>query len=123
MERETVVIQFNSGEIIITEIDDVDPFDDTNYKTLELFYPAMIVPVPPQQGGQPGQIAFQKYFPFSDNSKKLEVKRTAIRSLSTAADDLVRAYDNWITNVKAQDAGIVPATPADMPRSTELDLK
>lgn len=116
MEREVVVIMLNSGEILITEIEDTDPFDDTNLTTLELFYPAMIIPI--QQ--QPGQIGFQKYFPFSDNSKKTEIRRSAIRTISIAAKDIARAYGDWKTQVKAQESGIIPATQADMPRSTEL---
>jgi len=117
MEEEVKIIMLNSGEILITGIEDTDPFDDTNYKTLELLYPALIIPI----REQPGQIGFQKYFPFSDNSQKCEIRRSAIRTISTAVKDIARAYGDWKTQVKAQEAGIVTATQADMPRSTELN--
>lgn len=104
---ETKVIMLNSGEIIITEIDDVDPFDDTNYSTLDLHFPAMIIPIPSQQPNQPNQIGFQKYFPFSDQDGDLKIRRAAIRNVSTAVADIKRAYGEWVTQVKAQEAGII----------------
>lgn len=107
MENETIVIMLNSGEIIITEIDDVDPLDDTNYRELSLYYPAMIIPIPAQQPNQPNQIGFQKYFPFSDQDKDMKIRRAAIRTVSTAVADIKRAYGEWVTQVKAQEAGII----------------
>lgn len=101
--KETVVIMLNSGEILVCEIDDVDPFDDTNYTTLDLINPALIIPIPQQ----PGQIGFQKYFPFSDYDQNLKIRRAAIRTVSTAVKDITRAYGEWVTQMKAQEAGII----------------
>lgn len=103
-EEKLIIIQLKTGEIIVTYTDDVDPWYDTNIAVLKVSYPAMIVPLQ----NQPGQIGFQKYFPFSEQ-QGAEIRKSQISTVSKPLDSFEKAYENWLTNVKAQDAGIVLA--------------
>ena len=94
------------GEIVVAMTDDMEPLDDTNIDILLVDYSALIVPMPQGQGGQPGQIAFQKYFPFSEQ-KGCKIRKSEIISLSTPIDNFQKAYDGWVIQVKAQESGII----------------
>ena len=109
-EKFFIIFQMRLGEIVVAMTDDSEPFDDTNIEILLVDYPALIVPMPVQQGqqGQPGQIAFQKYFPFSEQ-KGGKIRKSEIISLSTPIDNFEKAYDGWVTQVKAQESGIILA--------------
>lgn len=107
MEEKIIVIQLKTGEIILTQSDDTDPFDDgsgfdTNF-TIELKYPAMVIPMQ----NKPGQVGFQKYMPFSDYDEKMEIRREQISNLSSPQDQMRNAYEQWVTQVKAESAGII----------------
>ena len=95
------IIQLKKGEIIITMTDDSEPMDETNIETLTLMYPALIVP-----GAQQGQIGFQKYFPFSEQENGM-IKKSQISTVSKPVDSFIKAYDGWLTQVKAADSGII----------------
>jgi len=95
------MITLKTGEIIVTMTDDSEPLDKTNIETLNLSYPALIVP-----GGQQGQIGFQKYFPFSEQEGG-KIKKSQIATVSKPLNDFLKAYENWLTQVKAADSGII----------------
>jgi hypothetical protein len=103
MENRIIIIMLKTGEILVTGTDDVEPFDDTVIEVLKVFYPAMIIPIPQQAG----QIGFQKYFPFSDNDEDMEIRKSQIATLSTPVQDIERAYGEWVTQVKAKEAGLI----------------
>ena len=98
-----IIIQLKTGETIVCETNDVDPFDDTNIVALDVKYPALIFPVPDKQG----QIGFHKYFPFSDSDQKQEIRKSQIVSLSKPLDAFIEAYKGWLTQVKANEAGLI----------------
>lgn len=104
-EDNIIIIQLKTGEIIVTFTEDSEPFDYTNIEELVLKYPALIIPLQ-QQGGQPGQIGFQKFFPFSEQETG-KIKKREILSLSDPIDDFRRAYESWVTQAKAAESGIV----------------
>lgn len=108
-EKFFIIFQMRLGEIIVAMTEDVDMLDDTNIKELVVDYPALIVPMPQQgQQQQSGQIAFQKYFPFSEQEGG-KIRKSEIISLSTPIDNFEKAYDGWVTQVKAQESGIILA--------------
>jgi hypothetical protein len=117
MEESIIVIQLRTGEIIITQTDDVDPIDDTNDPMLKVSLPAILIPVP----NQPGRVGFQPFFPFSDLDEEQKIRKSQISTLSEPNKQMKDAYDNWVTQVKAQEAGIVPAT--QMPNDLDTTLK
>jgi len=102
-EKFFIIFQMRTGEIVVAMTDDSEPLDDTNIEFLLVDYPALIIPMPQ---GQPGQIAFQKYFPFSEQEGG-KIRKADIMSLSTPIDNFEKAYDGWVTQVKAQESGIV----------------
>lgn len=103
-----IVIQLKTGELVICETSDVEPFDDTNIITLEVKNPAVIMPMPPgADGKQTGQIGFHKFFPFSDSDEKQEIRKSHIVTLSKPLDGFVKAYEEWRTQVRASEAGLI----------------
>jgi len=106
MGNNIIIIQLRTGEIIITMTDDSEPMDDTNIELLKVEYPALVVPLAQQQGGQPGQIGFQKLFPFSI-PEGADIRKSNIVTVSTPITDFQTAYEKWVTTVKAADAGII----------------
>jgi len=91
------------GEMVITRITDVD--DEGKYL---LDYPAVVVPIPPDKaGGMANQIGFTKYLPFSDYSEDISLNPDMITINSVPTSQLVEAYDKWVTQIKAQESGIV----------------
>lgn len=95
------MITLKTGEIIITMTDDSEPMDKTNIEIMNINYPALIVP-----GAQQGQIGFQKYLPFSEQEGG-KLKKSQISTVSKPLQDFLKAYDNWLTQVKAADSGII----------------
>ena len=97
------VFKMINGEIIITEIDHTD--DEGNYVVT---YPAVIVPIPPQQaGGQQNQIGFGKMMPFSDYSKDIVISPKGIIVDSDPNQQMIGAYENWMQQVRQMESGIV----------------
>lgn len=108
------VLRLLSGELIVSEIKET--MDDGMYV---LEYPAIIVPIPPQQaGGQQGQIGFAKFMPFSDYSEDIIFNPAHVVSDTTPHKQITAAYEQWSTQTRGQDSGIIVPNmrpPADIP--------
>jgi hypothetical protein len=108
------VLRLISGEIIVTEIKET--MDDGMYV---LEYPALVIPIPPQQaGGQQGQIGFAKFMPFSDYGEDIIFNPIHIVSDTTPHKQIQGAYDQWSQQTRGQDSGIIVPNmrqPADIP--------
>jgi hypothetical protein len=87
-----------TGEFVITEISETR--EDGGYV---LSYPLIIVPIPQQEG----QIGFAKLMPFSDNNKPIVLLQTSIIVDSDADGKLSKVYEQQVTQLKAQESGIV----------------
>lgn len=115
------VIRLISGEMIVTEVKDID--DEGNWM---LEYPAIIIPIPPQQaGGQQGQIGFAKFMPFSDYSDDITLNPAQITSDTTPHKQIVSAYEQWSNQTRGQDSGIIVPNmqpPADIPNQGRADV-
>jgi hypothetical protein len=97
------VLKLAGGEIIVTEIKEL--MDDGQFV---LEYPALIIPIPPQQaGGQQGQIGFAKLMPFSDYSEDIMLNPQHIISDTTPHKQIIAAYEQWSTQTRGQDSGII----------------
>jgi hypothetical protein len=109
------VLRLISGEIIVTEI--TETMDDGMYM---LNYPALIIPIPPQQaGGQQGQIGFAKFMPFSDYGEDIIFNPAHVISDTAPHKQIQGAYDQWSTQTRGQDSGIIVPNmnaPADIPK-------
>ena len=103
MNERPFIMQLKTGEIIICTTEDVDPWDDTNIATIQLDFPAVMVP----NQNQPGSLNFMLAFPFSDYEDKLEIRKEHIMTLSRANSQLESAYEQWKTQVKAQMSNII----------------
>lgn len=88
-----------NGEMVITEVSDVT---EDNMYVLE--YPAMIVPT-----NQQGQVGFGKYLPFSDYKKEILLNPECIAVDSEPEAQMLQTYEQWVTQFKAQESGIVMA--------------
>ena len=97
------VYKLVTGEFIISEIDTLTT-DDEN---VVMMLPAMIIPVPAQQGQQGQGVAFTKFMPFCESSKHITVKREHVMVEVDPVNDFVGAYENWKRQVRAQESGIV----------------
>ena len=96
------LFKLSTGEMILTE---VEVLDDGNYA---LTYPAVIIPIPPEQaGGQQNQIGFGKFMPFSDYSTDVTLNPNSIMVSSDANEKLVDAYKNWQKQLRSQESGII----------------
>ena len=94
-----------NGEMVLTAVNDIT--EDGMYV---LEYPASVVPVPPQQaGGMQNQVGFGKYLPFSDYDKEILLNPECIAIESEPNTHMLQTYEQWVTQVKAQEAGIVTA--------------
>lgn len=92
-----------TGEMVLTEVKELN--EDGMY---ELEYPAVVVPIPPEQtGGQPNQIGFGKFLPFSDYGSELLLNSNTVIADSKPNAQLKDAYNNWVSQVRAQDSGII----------------
>jgi hypothetical protein len=108
------MITLKTGEILIVMTDDSEPMDKTNIELLNLNYPAIIVP-----GVQKGQIGFQKFFPFSEQ-EGCKLKKSQIATASKPLQDFIKAYEGWLTQVKAADSGIIVPGGLDIARGTDM---
>ena len=110
------VLKLLTGEIMITDIKEVT--DDNQYI---VDHGAMIVPIPPEKaGGQPNQIGFAKFMPFSDNSKDVTINVAHVVSDSEPHVQILNAYEQWVKQVKSQESGIIVpnmSPPTDLPKS------
>jgi hypothetical protein len=118
LEKNYKVFKVGTGEIVILEITDI--LDDGMYV---IQYPAVIVPIPPQQaGGKSNQIGFGKLMPFSDYGKDITMNPASILIDSSPDSRMVDAYENWCTQVKQQESGIIiPPKGATIPTVGKAD--
>jgi len=99
-----------NGEMVLSAVNDIT--EDGMYV---LSYPSVVIPVPPQQaGGQQNQIGFGKYMPFSDYDKEILLNPACIAIESEPNKQMLQTYEQWVTQIKAQESGIVMAN--QMPR-------
>ena len=97
------VFKLLTGEIVITEI--TETMDDGMYL---LSYPAIIIPIPPQQaGGQQNQIGFGKLMPFSDYGEDVILNPASVAVDSNPHKQIAEAYENWTAQVRQMDSGII----------------
>lgn len=112
MKNEFRLFKINTGEMIVTKI--VETLDDGRFV---LDYPAMVVPIPPEQaGGMRNQIGFGKFMPFSNYNQDVILNPNSIIADSTADSNIIGAYEQWINHMKAQESGIVMAGSNDLPK-------
>lgn len=91
-----------NGEFIITE---VEMDDEGDYL---LTYPAVIVPIPPEQAqGMQNQIGFGKFMPFSDHSSDIRMNPKRVLVDSEPDKKLKEAYIQWATQIRSKDSGII----------------
>lgn len=96
------LFKLNTGEMILT---DLEVLEDGGYA---LSYPAVIVPIPPEQaGGQPNQIGFSKFMPFSDSKEDIILNPKNIMIESNADKKLAEAYQQWQKQIRTQESGII----------------
>ncbi len=112
-----------TGEMILSE---VEPIEDGQYN---LKYPAVIIPIPPEQaGGQRNQIGFGKYMPFSDYKEDMLLNPLAIVTDSNPDKKLIDAYEQWVTQMKSAESGIIlpgagGQSPVDMKDFRQLNTR
>lgn len=101
------ILTLVSSEMIISEVsfEELDGY-------WELKYPAVMIPIPEQQN----RLGFMKFLPFSNNGEKIGLHKDKIVTMSDPISGLRKSYENWATQVKAADAGLVTAT--SMPENT-----
>jgi hypothetical protein len=94
-----------NGEMVLTAVNDIT---EDGFYVLE--YPASVIQVPPQQaGGMQNQVGFGKYLPFSDYDKEILLNPECIAIESEPNAHMLQTYEQWVTQVKAQESGIVTA--------------
>ena len=91
-----------SNEVIISEFETHDGY-------LLLKYPAVMMPM------EQGRLGFMKHQPFSDPDQKITLFRDKIVTESFPIKQLGEAYENWVVQVKANDAGIT--VTSNMPQN------
>lgn len=92
-----------NGEMVITEVEGID--DEGN---CILSYPAIVVPIPPQQaGGRQDQVGFGKLMPFSDYSEEITLNPNTVTVTSVPDKNMKDTYDSWVKQVRSQESGIV----------------
>jgi hypothetical protein len=110
-----------NGEMILTAVTDIT--EDGFY---QLDYPAAVVQVPPQQSqGMQNQVGFGKAAPFSDYEKEILLNPECIAMETEPNDHMLQTYEQWVTQVKAQESGIITAQgmPARAPAEVMRDGK
>ena len=91
------LFKMENGEFIITEITETD---DEGHMILN--YPAVIVPIPPEQaGGQPNQIGFGKFMPFSDHGKDIRLNPNQVMVDSEQAHRRPTLYPSIFCDVRS----------------------
>lgn len=96
------LFKLNTGEMILT---DLEVLEDGGYA---LSYPAVIIPIPPEQaGGQQNQIGFGKFMPFSDSKEDIILNPKNIMVESNADKKLSEAYQQWQKQIRSQESGII----------------
>ena len=105
-----------NGEMVLTAVKDI-----TEDGMWVLEYPAVVVPVPPQQaGGMQNQVGFGKYLPFSDYDKEILLNPECITIESEPNAHMLQTYEQWVTQVKAQESGII--TARNMPQRAPAEV-
>lgn len=99
-----------NGEMVLSAVTDIT--EDGMYV---LEYPSVVIPIPPQQaGGMQGQVGFGKALPFSSYDKEILLNPACIAIESEPSKQMLQTYEQWVTQIKAQESGIVMAN--QMPR-------
>lgn len=98
-----------NGEVILTEMEGI-----TDENMYILIYPSMIVHM-----NENGQIGFGKYLPFSDYKKDIFLNPKAIAVESEPAPDLINTYEQWVTQMKARESGII--LPGSAPKTNVMN--
>ena len=112
MKSEYRLFRINTGEMVVTKI--AETTEDGMYI---LDFPAVVVPIPPEQArGMRNQIGFGKFMPFSNYDEDVIMNPASIAVDSTADVNICNAYDQWVTHMKAQQSGIIMASRGDLPR-------
>jgi hypothetical protein len=99
------ILTLVSGEVVITKIKEA--VEEGN--SLHVDYPAVLMPV------QENRLGFMKYLPFSDNDETIAIMADKVVSESTPIKGLSDAYENWVTQTKAGEAGIITPNPIVSP--------
>lgn len=111
MDNNIRMFKVSTGEMVLTEVVGVN--DEGMY---ELEYPSVVVPIPPEQGAPPNQIGFGKFMPFSEYGKEILLNPKAVIVDSKPNSQLKETYKNWVSQMKAQESGIIiPRPNAPMP--------
>lgn len=104
MDKNVKLFKMINGEMVITEV--VDVTDDNMYI---LSYPAVIIPTQQQ-----GQVGFGSFMPFSTNKVEILLNPDCIAVDSEPNTQMKQTYEQWVTQIKSQESGIVMAN--QMPR-------
>jgi len=103
--RSIKLLKLLNGENILTAITDIT--EDGFY---QLDFPAAVVQIPPQQAqGMQGQVGFGKAAPFSDYDKEILLNPECIAVESEPNAHMLQTYEQWVTQIKAAESGIVTA--------------
>lgn len=114
--RSIKMLKTINGEMVLTAVNDI-----TEDGMWVLEFPAIVVPVPPQQaGGQQNQVGFGKYLPFSDYDKEILLNPECIAVESEPNTHMIQTYEQWVTQVRAAESGIV--TAQGMPRQAPSEV-
>lgn len=112
MKDEYRMFKMSNGEMVVTKVKET-----TSDGLYVCDFPASVVPIPPEHaGGQRNQIGFGKFMPFSDYDMDVMVNPANIAVHSAADSNIINAYDQWVTHMKAQNSGIVLAGQNDLPQ-------
>jgi hypothetical protein len=110
------LIKTINGEMVLTEVKDIT---EDNMWVLE--YPAAVIQIPPQQaGGAQNQVGFAKYLPFSNYDEEILLNPECITIESSPSQHMLQTYEQWVTQVKAQEAGIITAQGVPQRAPAEL---
>jgi len=110
------MIKTINGEMVLTTVADIT--EDGMYV---LDYPAVVMPIPPERaGGMQNQVGFGKYLPFSDYDKDILLNPACIAVESEPNAHMTQTYSQWVTQVKAQESGII--TAQGMPQRAPAEI-
>lgn len=107
------MFKMSNGEFVISDV----TTDDEGWYLLT--YPAVIVPIPPEQAqGMQNQIGFGKFAPFSDHGKDIRLNPANVMIDSDPDKKLKDAYMQWQQQMRSKDSGII--VPGMVPPTGDL---
>ena len=114
--RSIKLLKLLNGENILTAITDIT--EDGFY---QLDYPASVMPIPPQQAqGMQNQVGFGKAAPFSDYDKEILLNPACIAMETEPNAHMLQTYEQWTTQIKAAESGII--TAQGMPQRAPAEI-